>query len=185
MIFPSFPTDSIFKFLFIAGIFLYVFSFYRAEKGVESALSDLTKLDSLRTRQSALQLKVDEYSLRAKKLTEQSKSLVNKKNLNKSDEKTLLALQDKLERTQLTGFALSRDLTLLKDKGELARLKNDWYKEIDWKYRHIEWIALIIFIIGTIGWSVQQVKQNRLLSYQTKIIELEYFEKLNRGRTDE
>lgn len=46
---PSFPTDSLYKFLTVGGVFLVMLGFYAYERGDEKYLQALTELERART----------------------------------------------------------------------------------------------------------------------------------------
>ena len=174
MTLPSIPTDSLYKFIFIAGIVMTLFSMSSTNELISEFDSLNDKLISLNEIQVKNNLLLKRDSIEMGNYID---LLVHQTNLEKKDSlaksSSYKSAYVKLRIDSLVMFKKIFDF-------KLQRLENE-YQAIQGRlqfYNISEYVCAFMVVVGMIFWFFQQLIQDKILKRQSNIIELEYQSKL-------
>ena len=190
---PSLPTDNLYKFVFLAGLVLLIYSFYVQEHHQDELTNTNKSLDSLKTtvaeqtRENSVvtQRKVKTVNDLITTVNENIKDLERLTKSHQTHTKKFKILYEELENRQAalltTQHSLDSTSTILGRASvdfEIEATKlitKQVYGELRAKQHEIYfWIGLATFILGALSWLlVVQLPQDELNRIQLKIARLE------------
>jgi hypothetical protein len=165
---PALPFDSLYKFVFITGIILILFGFYRLDKMNSALKYNKYTRDSLNVEETSDSLDFERIvasnALIAKSI-QKSHPIANDERLEmmRLNNKDLENNRKKLRYNRLVSIkAIYRLDVITFDKLEMMGLMV---------------LASVLFVYGFVKWNYIQKLQDQILKFQRDIVELEYIGK--------
>jgi hypothetical protein len=197
---PTLPTDNLYKFIFLAGLVLIIYSSYIGEKHLSNTINIDTSLDSLDAIQKSNSRTLDYKIKEAKELTDRIKNNVyildsltnaNKKKQSIKFKQLRSEVQTDLKTVNEEVIRI-KDLRSKFDKQAVSHLNearklitSKVYSEFAIKTQYVFFmIGLISFIVGALSWLfIVQRPQDELNKIQLKLAQLELAEKSKKTKS--
>jgi hypothetical protein len=176
MIFPSLPTDSLYKFLFIGGIFLLAYSFWSTDNLLEQLQASNIKIDSLDSQMLQNKLSIKHDSINTTALSRDNKdsyNIVELKKVNLLLNRAVVKIDSFKMVTESKIRATKRIQTI--DDQRILKIS---------MWNRYGYFGLFLAVLGACAWAFQQNTMDHILRRQRDLIELEFQQKANPSKTD-